>query len=361
MRHQNILLISPEPWNHIFVSKHHYATHLAALGNKVHFLNPPGRTKRIEDTNYSNVYSIQYHGFPRGLRFFPGFIQRNYIRKVYAELEKLCEVNFDIIWSFDNSVFYNFSALPKEILKISHIVDLNQDFQTKKAASTADICFCTSDFIQKKMFQFNSKVFKINHGYNIPDNSLPKKLKGSIKVGYVGSLHIPYLDWGVTLKIVEQNPEVDFYFIGPLKTAKLDSIILNIIKRLKDKDHVHFIGLISAFDIPNYLAAMDILLIIYKAEEFREQLASPHKMMDYLGSGKIIVSSYTDEYADKNHLLLMANKNKELPSLFQQAVLNIRELNNNVNRAKRILFAYDNTYGKQVEKIERLITEHIAL
>ena len=36
-----ILIISPQPWYQLFVSKHHYAIELAKYGNTVYFLNPP--------------------------------------------------------------------------------------------------------------------------------------------------------------------------------------------------------------------------------------------------------------------------------------------------------------------------------
>lgn len=38
---KTILIISPEPWGKMMISKHHYALELAKLGNEVYFLNPP--------------------------------------------------------------------------------------------------------------------------------------------------------------------------------------------------------------------------------------------------------------------------------------------------------------------------------
>ncbi|HEY8511367.1 MAG TPA: hypothetical protein VIL31_05380, partial [Cyclobacteriaceae bacterium] len=103
MRDKNILLISPEPWNHIKVSKHHYAICLGKRGNKVFFLNPPGKKQAVLPTPYSNVQSIHYEGFPKGLRFYPRFLQRHFIAKKFREVEAMCGGRIDIVWSFDNS------------------------------------------------------------------------------------------------------------------------------------------------------------------------------------------------------------------------------------------------------------------
>lgn len=357
-KNKNILIISPEPWSMMFVSKHHYAKALASLGNDVFFLNPPNQNfKNIEilPTEFHNVSIINYKPIFRGLRFLPIFLS-NFCESIQKRIiEKKCDLKFDVIWSFEASRFFNFDIWDKKTIKILHIVDLNQDFEIKTAASNADICFCTTNFILQKLSSYNKKVFKINHGYNLPKTLNPKKLKGKIKAGYIGSLNIPYFDWEIAYTLVIQNPEVDFYFIGPLSVNKLIPQDLKTFKKFKDIKNVQFNGVIPALEIPNYLAAMDILLVLYKAQEYKEQLANPHKMMEYLGSGKIIVASYTEEYADKNHLLLMANKNEELPSMFKSAVFNLEVWKSKEKQMARKAFALENTYDKQIDRIEILL------
>ena len=41
LRDRTILLVSPNEWGAMHVSKHHYALELAERGNRVIFLNPP--------------------------------------------------------------------------------------------------------------------------------------------------------------------------------------------------------------------------------------------------------------------------------------------------------------------------------
>ena len=109
LTNKNILLISPEPWDHIFVSKHHYAVHLAKRGNKVFFLNPPVSKSGVACTAFAEVFEVNYSGFPIGVRFYPLFMQKVIMARVYQTIEKLCSAVFDVVWSFDNSVFFDFS------------------------------------------------------------------------------------------------------------------------------------------------------------------------------------------------------------------------------------------------------------
>lgn len=368
LERQNILLISPEPWGKNFVSKHHYALELAKKGNKVFFLNPPKKgipkfnpflnNKEVSD----NLFLIDYQPIFRGLRHLPTFLDVLILKIQIQILERACNTNFNIVWNFENSRFYNFKPWRKEVLKILHIVDLNQDFQTKAAATTADVCFCTSDFIKAKLKVYNKRVFKIHHGFTPGfDKGRTPLFEGvnNTKALYVGNLHIPYLDWEILSKIVENNSNVDFYFIGPIAKSNIGSSISlkakEWVSKFKEYRNIYFLGEKAAPEIHSYLVEADILLLVYKSDIYKEQLANPHKLMEYFGSGKVVVASYTDEYKGKDNLLLMANENKQLPALFKKAIDNLSFYNSAELQQKRKVFAQENTYEKQIEKIEQIL------
>lgn len=350
---RNILLISPESLDHVFVSKHHYAIHLGNRENKVYFLNPPCNSNEIIKTEYRNVWEVNYKGFPRGLRLFPSFLQKYYTNKVFQQLQKLCNVEFDIVWSFDNSVFYDFSALPKSVFSISHIVDLNQNFQTAKAATTANICICTTQYIKDTLLRYNKKVWKINHGYTfevLKDKFQLPTLHKKIKVGYAGNLDITYIDWHLLLSVIKSNSDVQFYFAGPLKSHDIKQL-------LRDCENVNYIGKLNSNELVGFYEEMDLLILIYKADEYKEQLANPHKMMEYLGSGKMIVATYTQEYVElsKKGLFLMSNGNSKFPQLFKAALQSLEYWNNKKKRIARQNYAEANTYERQIDKIEQYL------
>lgn len=357
LRNKNILLISPEPWDHIFVSKHHYAVHLGRRENKIFFLNPPGIVNSLSETEYPNVVSVQYTRFPKGLRFYPRFLRKYFTRQKFHELEQSCNVQFDIIWSFDNSVFFDFSALAVDVLKICHIVDLNQDFQTRYAALTANVCFCTTELIKARLLKFNLRCYKINHGFNNTFQegkaiSLPGG--SAVKVIYAGNLAMPYIDWNLLKVVVQDNPGVDFIFIGPDKNV--EHADMNSKELVRDAKNTYFPGTVRADDLLHYYRSADILILAYQ-EKYHADQANPHKMMEYLGSGKMIVATFTAEYAELNerHLLSMSRGNAEFPTNLKQVLDDLDYWNAGDKQLLRKKSAMENTYDKQLERIERLL------
>ncbi len=360
---KNVLLVSPEPWGNNFVSKHHYAVTLAAKGNTVYFLNPPSSSCSVQPTTYEHVYEVNYTPFLKGLRYLPELLQRRQISQKYEKLQQLADCTFDIVWSFDNSVFYDFATLPDHILKISHIVDLNQDFQTAKAASTADICFCTTDLIKEKLLLHNPNTFKIHHGYT-PPRAVNEKImlsgRNIIKAVYVGNLSFSYIDWKVIYQIVDQHQTVDFVFVGPDGRSNLSkNAYTNADKEaVKAACNTYFVGAVPHEQIPGILEQADVLLVAYKEDYHRDQ-ASPHKFLDYLGSGKVIVATYTDEYKDKTALLAMCKKNADYPTIFAEVIVELEAYNFSEEQEKRKQFALANTYERHLDKIINLIKFHV--
>lgn len=353
---KNILLISPEPWNHIFVSKHHYAIHLGKRNNKVFFLNPPSFKDEVLKADYENVWQVNYTGFPRGLRFFPVFIQKGVIKKVFVKLQNLCKVKFDVIWSFDNSVFFDFSALPEEVTKISHIVDLDQDFQTRRAAESANVCFGVCKPIVDKLKFYNPNTHFVNHGFRpfLDKGKYEIKIPGknSVKAFYAGNLNRKYFDWNLIKKIIKENSEVDFLIAGPWSDTVLKEQLIAL-------PNVFYLGKLDAKFLGAYYKLADLLLIVYKADEFHDILSNTHKMMEYLGSGKMIVATHTEECKSlaNNGLFLMSDKSKEYPELFKSAIQDLEYWNSPAKVQRRKAFALDNTYDKQIDRIESFLNE----
>lgn len=354
----NILIISPEPWNHIFVSKHHYAVHLAARGNRVFFLNPPSQENAIHSSDHERLKIVDYTGFPAGLRFYPALLRRPIVRKTYEKVQKLCGTEFDVVWSFDNSVFFDFDALPSRVTRICHIVDLNQDFQTGTAASTADLCFCTTDLIKQRLLRFNTRVFKINHGFNAAFQRVahsPEISGVGIKALYAGNLNMPYIDWHLLGKVVSENPDVGFYFVGPqgrITSAERD--------RTLGFANAHSVGRVDASVLQGYYSQVDLLLITYHERYHREQ-ANPHKMMEYLGSGRMIVATCSLEYIDiSKDLFCMSDSNADFPAMFKDAIQDLAFWNSEEKQQQRKSVALDNTYEKQLDRIQELIASYCS-
>lgn len=357
LSNRTILLVSPEPWDHIFVSKHHYAVFLARKQNKVFFLGPPSTVERLEVSPIPGLYLLSYKGFIKGLRFYPPFVQRLIITKVYSRLEKLCSTSFDVIWSFDNSVFFDFSALPSHALKISHIVDLNQNFQMRRAARTADYCFCTSDLIRRRLQRYNSNVFKINHGYNFKEQPTTiSQSRGRPLAVYAGNLGMPYIDWELFSAVVSAHPEVNFLFIGPNHDKPADGSMGKAKQKVVQSKNCAFMGQVDSGSLQGYYVGADVLLVAYQ-ERYHADQANPHKMMEYLGSGNVVVATYTSEYVDlaARGLIRMSHSNAAFPLLFREVLAALEHWNGKELKEARKTIALCNSYGAQIERMEKII------
>lgn len=352
-----VYLISPEPWGTNYVSKHHYALELAQKGYKVYFLNKPSRQFILEEI-HENLIVVNYRPIFRAIRLLPSFLQSWLTRIEFKRLENKIQTVCDIIWNFDSSRFFNLSGLSDKV-RICHIVDMAENIKRDTLAKTSDVCFCTSDFIKTELSHFNPQVYKIHHGTHIKNE--PPLLDFSpsqnrIQVGYVGNLSRKCIDWEVWNKLIDQHTEVEFNFIGSTGPSNLSKSSVDALQfqKLRDQSNVRLIGAVENNRIQAFLAQFDILTCFYKMEheEDKKQHANLHKTMEYLASGKVIVCSYSDEYKYSHDLLEMAQSNDEIVSIFNKVCENLSHYNSEEKMDTRKAFARNNTYEKQLERIE---------
>lgn len=345
LQDKNILIISPEPWHHLFISKHHYAIELGKT-NRVFFLNPPSSGYAIRSTPYHNVHEIDYSSFVAGLRFLPPFVQRMFMQKKYRAIEKLAGVKFHAVWSFDNSVFFDFSFLPKDMLTISHIMDYSQDFQLARAASTASLCIGISKHVVDLLKAHNSNSFVLGHGIALDRaRSAAVVLPGNnaVKAIFAGNLDRKHFDKNILLMLARQNPSVDFIFFG---------------SGGKDWDRLpnaYYPGVVESALLPNYLEKADVLLLAYKVDEYPLELTNSHKVLEYLASGNVAVTSFLADYANEPGLLEMVPRAEDFPIVFGEVISNLARHNNAERKAVRKAFAQRHSYARRLEEIESFL------
>lgn len=360
-KNKKILIISPEKWGRNFVSKHHYATLLAKMGNQVFFLNPP--TSEWKQTELAaGLIVLDYKSKYRGLARMPRFFSALLTKKEFLSIEKKLNLELDVLWNFDSSRFFNLQYLPKRVFKIQHIVDLTENFNRDLGAATSDICLSTTDFIKATQQVHNPNSFKIHHGTNVKHlesevKDLGVDIKESVTIGYVGNLSIKYIDWEIVFEMAQTNKDVGFVFIGPVGKSNLSNTdaIPPFLAQTQTLPNVYFLGSKPSTDIPGLLLNFDILLVAYKAKAYKEQLASPHKFMEYFASGKVILSSYTDEYKDKQDLLVMLDENSDLPTKLKELKTQLSSYNSEAAQNRRKAFAAQNSYENQIKLIESKI------
>ncbi len=346
---KNILVISPEAWDAHHVSKHHYSKELARRRNNVYFLNPP--SARSTELIEKNLYVVCFPGHFKGLKFFPRIVRSTFIKNDLLKLQDYLNVEFNVIWNFDSSRFYDLSAISKDIVKICHLVDLSESYNRERLASTSDICLTVSLPIEKELKKWNYRTFNINHGVSSPaqlesDVNLPGD--NEIKAIYIGNLNIPYLDHQLAKQLVIANPSVDFIFIGGYSPD-------NPLKKIT-RSNIFLLGKVKSSTLASYLDQAEMLLVLYDAYNYEDQVANSHKILEYLLSGKVIISTRSKDY-DNSELIQMVKDKADYLKLFDSVKERLDYFNNPEMVKLRKNFALQFTYDKQIERIENIINE----
>lgn len=373
--HKVILIISSERWGKIFISKHHYALTLAELGNRVFFLNPMDENLgigeiRVEESSLSkNLHIVTYRSFfPWIFKFHITWLFDILIKIQLKKILKKLAAKIDVVWDFNCSYVYNDLSVFNAELNIFHPVDkMGADTAHKKA----DIVFSVSPLILEDYRVPGVPRFLLNHGLSkkfqeiameaiMPVNYSKKK----ITVGYIGNIIQPSMDRAVIKEIILTNPEVEFYFIGPYTSGnniyndykKEDELFVNF---LKSYSNVTLTGTLTTGEIANEIKKFDVFFICYKNSQ-NYRCDNSHKVLEYLSTGKAVISTPI-LYYENSDLLIMSKSNEEYAALFVNIISNLSFYNSIDLMEKRKAFALENTYEKQILKINKLVNEHLVL
>lgn len=373
---KTILILSPQSWGKMHISKHHYAAELAKAGSKVYFLNPPCKNvrKNIEITELNKtLYSVKYKPFfPFKVRFHSrktfDFLIKLQIKKILKKIN----TNFDVLWSFETNLFSDLSLF-KAKLNIFHPVDMISGKYQQKIIKSSDVIFSVSDAILNKCknYNVNKPMFFINHGLsekyvnNIHKNITNTKNKANIC--YIGNLRIASLDTITFEKIIEENPNIIFSFFGAYKIDESNvggsgsENNNKFITFLENKKNVVLKGPLSPSDIVKQLNDYNVFIVLLDISKDENKGSNSHKILEYLSTGKVIVSNYISTYSDKRNLIEMVDEihNERLPALFKKVINNLEYYNKPELQQNRINFALDNTYEKQIKRIEKIISDKI--
>jgi len=361
MKNKTILLISPEAWGTNFVSKHHYANYLAKH-NTVYFLNPVlgsivnpfgnvnAEIKPIKD----NLFQVNYQNLLPRLNTLPKFIQQFIFKKQAKQIQTVLNIaKFDIVWSFDPYRFWNQNVWSAD-KTIYHAVDPHKARFEKEIIKASNLFVAVSEVLLNKLNNVKISSIKIGHGLHISDSIYDFDLKienNEKKIGYLGNLNGKLIDTKMLKDIILKFSGNIFYFLGPIKSNNL-SLDENIdwVHFLSSKKNVVLLGEMCPDKINTFLSKMDILLLCYFPLKSGN---TPHKILEYLYSGKEIVSNEISEYIDYPEMINFNKGNdklgyeKILASLLNEKKSSIKTINK--------AFALNNTYNKKIEKISNAL------
>lgn len=375
LRGKVILLISPESWGKLFISKHNYAVTLAARHNTVYFLSPVenelsrGEVKIIPVNEYPGLSVIKYQPFfPLILRFHAKWLFDRLMKYQVKRVLKKISTPIDIVWDFNCSNLFPDLRIFQAKFSIFHPVDLIQFKPGENKIS--DVILSVSKHSLAKLDYLKTPSFFINHGLSelyvnaaMNRTETPKKHNDILQVCYIGNILINTLDRQVVINLVKTFKQVHFNFIGPYKNTdnnigfasmnKEDQLFIDF---LQTSENVTLKGVMKGEEICKILDDFDLFFLCYKETPFFKNDNS-HKVLEYLSSGKVIVTSSLEYYKDVELMVMSeTSDNSDIPFLFEKVIGNIEFWNAEITQKKRIEYAVKNSYENQIERIEEIIS-----
>lgn len=369
---KKILILPSQGWGKMFISKHHYAITLAEMGNTVFYLNPPddrlNESVSIDQSAVNkNLYIISHKlWFPYNIKFHLlsvfHWLMSIQIKKIQALIGMP-----DIVWSFDIEYLYPFKYFRGSCLKIFHPVDEPLKQIAIDAARGADVIFSVTKEILAKYSCLDIPSCFINHGVAnnfLEQNCIQNEVNKKIKVGISGNFLRGDVDRDIMLKIIDNNPDVEFHLWGSyeIKESNIggtaDDKQKEFIQQLVSFENTTLYGAVSAGELARNYCYMDAFLICYDIEKDQSKGTNYHKIMEYLAFGKVIISNNVSTYNSRPELVMMCksrSSNGTLPELFRSVIANLSIYNSPELMKERKSFARDNSYDKQVKRIEKFV------
>ena len=367
-RDQRILVVSPQPWNHIHLSKHHYALELARRDNEIVFLEPATKQSRLTEVpEASNVKVMQYEpAAPLWFRYHAKpvfrFFQQRQVQTILKAIGKV-----DVVWCFDFNAFLDLREFDAG-LRIFHPVD-PVSAESAAIAATADVVFSVSEKILSAFESVPVRRFVIDHGLSRPFEQVArrgatqlKRRPGPPRVGYAGNLARPPLDRDILKKMIVQNGDAEFHFWGPHApmadaSPQFRRTIEQFIDFLDGAPNVSLHGRVPPDQLAESLQDMDCFVLTYARHLTESDRSNSHKILEYLSTGKVVVSSRIERYLNRPELIRMSpgDDDSVLPDLLSDTLARLSELNAPELEQARRTFALDNTYEKQVDRIKEII------
>lgn len=368
LRNKTILVISPQPWDHLYISKHHYARELGRRGNRVYFLDPPDEKLdarvRVEPTGEEGVSRVRYRPwFPFRVRFHARALYDFLLRYQIARILHAIGRPLDVVWCFDFNLFTDLRRFGAET-RIYHPVDPVSAPHQIHPAGSATLTLVSDPQFKTPFEAHGYQAHFLNHGvapFFVAAADQKEEKVGEVQAGYAGNLLRPELHRTALRQIIDSHPQVVFHFWGEHDAARSHHAVPEdaapFVDWLAAQRNVRLHGPIPPDVLAAELARMDVLLLVYRQEHPGMLGFNPHKVLEYLSTGRTVVSNTLAAYQGTSDLLLTPPDDDPncLHEVFETVVQNLTYYNGSALQARRRELALDHTYERQVQRVEQLL------
>jgi glycosyltransferase involved in cell wall biosynthesis len=189
-----------------------------------------------------------------------------------------------------------------------------------------------------------------------PPKHLAEHLTGSKPTaGYIGTLGARF-HHDLLADVATIRADTTFILGGKVPTPSDDFGWANGYHRLREMDHVHFIGWVPHEELDRYLMSFDVLLMPYAPCRFNRN-ACPAKLWDYMGTTRpIIANDVVPEVNMWSDVVHIADSPKSFASSIRGAVDEPSDI-----PSRRLEIARNHTYEALGERAGTIIKRHLHI
>jgi teichuronic acid biosynthesis glycosyltransferase TuaH len=257
----------------------------------------------------------------------------------------------------DQQVYFNIDDYTQYWPRFAHRVNELE----RQAVREADLTVCVSrlraEELRAAVPEATDRIRHLPHG--APTSSLsdqpwehpappPADLASQPRplLGYVGTLE-DRIDWNLLTRLSETLPHASIVVVGR-PGPKRTGVWYADCRRCLARPNVHALGWRPQELIHQYNRAFDVCLIPYRTDHPFNRVCSPTKIMDYMGTGRPIVSTALPECLLYDHLFHVAGSDDD----FLASVRSILDAHSDDGRAaQRFEWARANTCRRVVDRL----------
>ena len=376
-RDRVVYIISPEQWGAMKISKHHYAMELAHRNCKVFFIEPPSLSYRgvsVRDCkDHPGISLVSYKPVFRGKRFLPRSVYSSLLRLQARLLLRAIGAKPDAVLCFHGYLFEDLRFF-KAPVRIFFAADFFGHDHLPPEISTANFSMAVSDTIHARISEWGHTVHKVNHGVSkVFAQAAEGRLRegdsgpptGRLTVGYVGNLRMEAMDRITMMSVIGDNPDILFVFWGSYKPGELNLGGLQseevdaFIRFLTQSPNVELRGPLDTATLQREMSRADLFWMCLKIGAKRMWDGSnSHKILEYLSTGKPVVSHMVSSYKGTGLLYMMDTAdNGGYAGLFREVVARVRAGEDRTLVEKRLREVVSNTYSNHISRMEQIIRE----